>query len=78
MGSAYLLRISLFATVSSESTVFIIGGWSEHGHMSVIASFKDDNWSEAGHLQIKRYSHTAIKYNNKIMIIGGRRWSNNL
>ena len=73
-----VFRIALYATTSTEESVYIIGG--SDGEIdynggpdvsSVIAEYKNDEWFNIGNLQQARYSHGAITSGSWTMIIGG-------
>ena len=68
-----LLSIYLYATTHTDESVYIISGGclQQPWHTSIIAQYKDDNWSIAGHLRQPRSSHGAIIVNGMTMIIGG-------
>ena len=46
-----ILRISFYSTASTEESVFVIGGYTGNGFISVIAEFKDGSWTNAGRLR---------------------------
>ena len=63
--------ISNYASVSTETSVLIIGGYSSTG-LSSIVEYKDDKWTFIGILKQARYVHQAISIGSLVMIIGGR------
>ena len=62
--------ISDYASVSTETSVLIIGGLS-NGLLSSIVEYKDDKWTVIGNLKQARYGHQAISIGSLVMIIGG-------
>ena len=77
IGFILFLRISHYATTSTEESVYIIGGWiAENGRTTdyrtpVIAEYKSDRWYNAGNLYQTRHAHGAITSGSLTMIIGG-------
>ena len=65
----------MYATTSTEKSVFIIGGFtnvsSEGLRTSIIAEYKDDEWNNAGSLKQSRQAHSAITLGLLTLIIGG-------
>lgn len=51
--------------------MFIIGGYPKRQFSSVVAQFKDSQWSHLGELNQGRGYHGAIAIGQEIMIIGG-------
>ena len=43
--------ISFYSTASTEESVFVIGGYTGHGFISIIAEFKNGSWTNAGRLR---------------------------
>ena len=68
-------QISMYATTSTEESVFVIGGFtniSQEGlRTSTIAEYKDDEWNNAGNLKQARQAHGAITSCSLTMVIGG-------
>ena len=80
MKSHHIYDLSLFsifsyATTHTEESVYIISGMTSMNHSprktSIIAQYKDDNWSIAGNLKQPRSSHGAITIQGMTVIIGG-------
>ena len=69
--------IALYAVASTARSAFIIGGWNGRDEnsngisTSIVAEFKDGQWTEFGNLLKSRSYHRAITFNGKTMIIGG-------
>ena len=64
-----------YATVSTETSVFIIGGY-EHSpfvntRKSSIMEYNNDFWTNVGSLNTARQRHIAIVSGAIVMIIGG-------
>ena len=66
-----IFRISGYATISTQTSVFIIGGWNRIELSSIIAEFSDYQWSHFGNLQTARNDHSAISVGSLTFIIGG-------
>ena len=67
-----IFRIALYATTSTEESVYVIGGNNgEPSTSSVIAEYKNDEWFNIGNLQQARYSHGAITSGSWTMVLGG-------
>ena len=62
--------ISHYASVSTQTSVLIIGGWS-NGYESSIVEYEDDKWTVIGNLKQARDKHQAILIGSLVMIIGG-------
>ena len=65
------LRISNYATASTEESVFIFGGWTGGSLSSTIAEYKNGEWINAGSLAQARSHHGAITSGSLTMVIGG-------
>ena len=71
--------ISYYASVSTQTSVLIIGGY--HGNHpywpgqseSSIFEYKDDQWTVIGNLKQSRLIHQAISIGSFVMIIGGQK-----
>ena len=79
-----ILRISRYATVSTDESVYVIGGYTgnpnEDGYVppmksSVIAEYRDGSWNNIGNFVQGRDYHSAILLGSSIMIVGGIRES---
>ena len=77
-------RIYWYATASTSSAAYILGGYFENwvpkkggrfekvrNYYSTIAEYKNNKWSKFGDLQKKRYGHSAIFFNEETIIVGG-------
>ena len=60
-----------YAFVSNQTSVLLIGGWSDGSRSSSIVEYKDDKWTVIGNLKQARYAHQAISIGPLVMIIGG-------
>ena len=69
-------RISNYATVSTERSVYIIGGYDNfalpRSRTSAIKEFNDGRWRHAGNMAQARSYHGAIYVGGKVLIIGGK------
>ena len=70
MSNSYF-RITYYATVSSSDSVYVIGGARDNRSSHAITRFRNNVWQNVGNLLEWRSSHGAIKYENRVMIIGG-------
>ena len=77
-----IFRIAFFATVSTDDSVYVIGGFTGHptedGYAppmksSVIAEYRDGSWNNIGNFVQGRDVHGAILLGSSIMIVGGLR-----
>ena len=66
-----LFSISNYASVSTKTSVLIIGGLTEYERSSSIVEYKDDKWTVIGNLKQARNDHQAISINSLIIILGG-------
>lgn len=66
--------IWLYASISTNDAVYIIGGTID-GHpgtqTSKIVKYDKHGWAHVNDLAYRRYSLEAIKYNGRVMVIGG-------
>ena len=63
-----MFRISNYATASTDSAAYIIGG---NGYVSTIAEYKNNKWRKFGDLTKKRKFSSAIFYNGEYIVVGG-------
>ena len=72
----FLFRISNYATVSTEKSVYIIGGYDNfalpRSRTSAIKEFNDGRWRHAGNMAQARSYHGAIYIGGKVLIVGGK------
>ena len=67
-----MLSIYGYATASTESAAYIIGGNGDHDDgMSTIAEYRDNKWNKYGDMRTKRYRASALFLNGEHLIIGG-------
>ena len=72
-----LREISQYASVSLQTSVLIIGGFTStgigqnSGSTSLVVEFKDDKWTIIGNLKQRRSHHQAILMGSLIMVVGG-------
>ena len=68
-------RISNYATVSTDKSVYVIGGFDNfalpRSKTSAIKEFTDNRWRHAGDLAKARSYHSAISFGGKVLIVGG-------
>ena len=65
-----MLRIYGYATASTDSAAYIIGG-HYRGLISTIAQYKNNKWLKIGDLNEKTYALSAIFHNGEHFIVGG-------
>ena len=62
----------MYATSSTESSVYIIGGFtSDPTSTPIIAEYKNDEWNNIGNLKQARIQHGVITSGSLTMVIGG-------
>ena len=67
-----ILRIWGYATASTDSAAYIVGGYSyKYGRVSIIAQFKNNQWLKIGDLNENKYNLAAICQNGETFIVGG-------
>ena len=66
-----MLRISSYATASTNSAAYIIGGYDGSTPVSTIAEFKNNQWRDTGNLNEPKSGLSAIFYGGQYMIVGG-------
>ena len=72
-----ILRIFEYATASTNSAAYIIGGYYDE-KVSTIAQFKDNIWLKIGDLNEKKDSLSAIFHDGEYLIVGGDVYSGRL
>ena len=78
IGFILFLRISYYATTSTEESVYIIGGWlggnqvPTENRIPVIAKYNSDKWYNTGNIYQSRHNHGVITSGSLTMIIGGQ------
>ena len=77
-----IFRISYYATASTDSAAFILGGYigqeTADWRTSIIAEYKNNAWRKIGQLNEMKDSLSVIFHNGEYMIVGGvpYRWVN--
>ena len=66
-----ILRISRYATASTYSAAYIIGGYDVHYRISTIAQYKNNKWLKIGDLKEEKYCLSAIFHDGEYFIVGG-------
>ena len=67
-----MFRIYGYATASTDSAAYIIGGVGDgYETVSTIAEYKNNKWRKFGDLTKKRYDSSAIFFNGEYIIVGG-------
>ena len=66
-----ILRICWYATASTDSSAYIIGGYDYNNYVSTIAQFKNNKWLKIGDLNEKKSYLSAIFRDGEYLIVGG-------
>ena len=66
-----MFRICWYATASTDSASYIIGGYGDGDRVSTIAEYKNNKWRKFGDLAKGRYFSSAIFFNGEYIIVGG-------
>ena len=66
-----ILRISNYATASTGSAAYIIGGYGGRSYISTIAQFKNNQWLKIGDVNKKKSFLSAISHDGEYLIVGG-------
>jgi len=61
----------MYATASTEESVYIIGGYTGSDTITTIGEYRNGKWNIAGNLSQARDSHAAISFRAYTMIVGG-------
>ena len=61
----------MYATASTDSAAYIIGGYDGWNYISTIAEYKNNKWRKFGDLTKKRGYSSAIFFNGEYIIVGG-------
>ena len=69
----------MYATTSTENSVYIFGGWTVYdpndynnsGRTSFIAQYYNDQWYHVGNLNKPRHGHNAITSGSLTFVLGG-------
>ena len=62
----------MYATTSTDSSVFVIGGFSGLSVLSTVAEYKNGGWRKVGDLIQPRASSVAFIVGSSIKIMGGK------
>ena len=68
--SDILLRISYYATASTDTAAYIIGGDVGVKSYKTIAEFKNNEWRKIGELNEPKSCMDTIFHNGEYMIVG--------
>ena len=71
-----IFRISHYATASTDTATFILGGlggslWGDYERISTIAEYKNNEWSKIGDLNGAKSGTSAILHNEEYLVVGG-------
>ena len=70
-----MFRINGYATASTDSAAYIIGGYGSSGRVSTIAEFKNNKWRKIGNLNEPKINLSAIFNNGEHIVVGGNVYS---
>ena len=68
-----IIRIYNYATASTDTAAYILGGGQYGYHFDTIAQFQNNEWLKVGNLKEKKYFMSAISNAGEYLIIGGTR-----
>ena len=66
-----MFRISHYATASTDSAAYIIGGYNGYDEVSTIAEYKNNKWRTIGNLNEPKYGPSVIFNNGEYIVVGG-------
>ena len=61
----------MYATASTDSAAYIIGGYSGRNRVTTIAEFKENKWRKVGDLAEGRSDHSSISFGGETLVFGG-------
>lgn len=64
--------ISDYGIISTDSSVFILGGYTGSSEESNIAEYNENGWSEVSQMKDSRRGHSAIQISDRVIIVGGK------
>ena len=70
-----MLRISNYATASTDTAAYIIGGYNGDEKVSTIAEYKNNKWRTIGNLNEPKSSLSVIFDNGEYIVVGGNVYS---
>ena len=70
-----MLRISSYATASTDSAAYVIGGYNGFENVSTIAEYKNNKWRKIGELNEPKSALSAISYNGEYIVVGGSNYA---
>ena len=65
-----MLRIYRYATASTDSAAYIIGGY-DGDYVSTIAEYKNNKWRKIGDLNEPKMGMSVIFNNGEYIVVGG-------
>ena len=66
-----MLRIYRYATASTDSAAYIIGGYDSWEYVSTIAEYKNNKWRKIGNLNEPKSGLSVIFNNGEYIVVGG-------
>ena len=67
-----MFRIWNYATASTDSAAYIIGGYNGDEKVSTIAEYKNNKWRKIGNLNKAKRNLSAIFNNGEYIVVGGQ------
>ena len=64
--------ISDYGIISTDSSVFIFGGYTGSSEESNIVEYNENGWSEVTQMKDARRGHSAIQISDRVIIVGGK------
>ena len=64
--------ISDYGVISTETSVFIFGGYTGSREESTIAEYNENGWTEVSQMISSRRGHSAIQISDRVIIVGGK------
>ena len=61
----------MYATASTDSAAYIIGGFIGYTSVTTIAEFKENKWRKVGDLAEGRSRHSSISFGGETLVFGG-------
>ena len=66
-----MFRIYKYATASTDSAAYIIGGYDGDDYVSTIAQYKNNKWRRIGNLNEPKSGPSVIFNNGEYIVVGG-------
>ena len=66
-----IFSIFYYATINTETSVYVFGGWNGRKDIGIVAEFEADQWWNLGDLKQPRHGHSAVFNGKTVLVIGG-------